>query len=521
VDHPSETERNLGDDRRRWQTMSDDRNRTRLEGSLDLARQAARAGSERLSDTLGGAVRMRVIVVLASVLALSSADVVTVGASATALRNDLHISNTEIGLLVSVSALVGAVASLPFGVLADRVRRTSTLGWAIVLWGFAMIWSAFAGSYGNLLLARLFLGGVTAAAGPLVASLVGDYFAGFERGRIYGFILSGELLGAGFGFAVTGDIASVSWRLAFLLLAVPAFVLASLVLKLPEPARGGQGILPLDPGTTAAAKAERARASGALIDDDQPHVTDAQRLVRERGITPDPELVLRGDIAGMSLRAAVHHVLRVRTNAILIAASALGYYFLAGVEIFGIEFVKDQYSIGQVTANGLLLVVGVGAIGGVLLGGALGDFLLRRRILNARVLVPAVAAAATVVLFVPAVFTHRAGTALPYLLGAAFMLSAQNPPLDAARLDIMPPLLWGRSESVRTFLRAIAVALAPLLFGAVSDYVFGGGRSGIQWTFVVMLVPLAASSYLLFRARHTYPGDVAAASESARLSGIT
>src|SRR5207253_8681918 len=63
-------------------------------------------------------------------------------------------------------------------------------------------------------------------------------------------------------------------------------------------------------------------------------------------------------------------------------------------------------------------------------------------------------------------------------------------PLDAARLDIMPALLWGRAESVRTLLRSLAQALAPLIFGAVSDHVFGGGRSGLQWTFVVMLVPL-------------------------------
>jgi hypothetical protein len=102
-------------------------------------------------------------------------------------------------------------------------------------------------------------------------------------------------------------------------------------------------------------------------------------------------------------------------------------------------------------------------------------------------------------------------TALPYLTAAAFLLSAQNPPLDAARLDIMPPLLWGRAEAVRTLLRSLAQALAPLLFGAVSDHVFGGGRGGLQWTFFVMLVPLAASAALLWRARLTYPQDVATA----------
>jgi MFS family permease len=482
------------------------------EGLTTATRKAAQAGSEQLQHQLGGAMRTRVVVVLASVLALSSADVVTVGASATQLRDDLHITNTEIGLLVAVSSLVGALASLPFGILADRVRRTRTLAIAIVFWGLAMVWSSAVSSYGELLLARLFLGSVTAAAGPLVASLVGDYFAGFERGRIYGYILSGELVGAGFGFAVTGDIAALSWRLAFLMLAIPALVLAVVVAGLPEPERGGQGILIPEPGTAAAERAARSEP----VPDDEAHATDAQRLILERGIEPDPELVLHGDIGGMRLTNAVRHVLRVRTNLILILASALGYYFLAGVQIFGIEFAKDQYNIGQVPANGLLLVIGMGAVLGVLAGGTLGDLLLARRILNGRILVAAVSAALTVGLFIPALFMHNASRALLYLFVAALALSAQNPPLDAARLDIMPPLLWGRAESVRTLVRAVAVALAPVLFGAVSDYVFGGGRSGLQWTFAVMLVPMAASSALLFLALHTYPRDVAAAAATGK-----
>ena len=185
-----------------------------------------RAGGRALTHALGGEERTRVVILLASVLALSSADASTVGASATHLRAGLHITNTDIGLLVSVTSIVAAIASVPFGVLADRVRRTWTLGAAIVLWGAAMIWSATVPSFGELLLARVFLGAVTAAAGPLVASLVGDYFPAAERGRIYGYILAGELVGAGVGFAVTGDIAALSWRAAFVILAIPAFFLA-------------------------------------------------------------------------------------------------------------------------------------------------------------------------------------------------------------------------------------------------------------------------------------------------------
>src|SRR5689334_7651606 len=131
--------------------------------------RAARGGRRQLEVFLGGPDRTRVIVLLAGVLALASADAATVGASAIELRQALRISNADIGLLVAITSLVAAVASVPFGVLADRAARTRTLGITIALWGAAMVWSATVSSFGRLLLARAFLGFVTAAAGPIVA----------------------------------------------------------------------------------------------------------------------------------------------------------------------------------------------------------------------------------------------------------------------------------------------------------------------------------------------------------------
>lgn len=497
----------------------------------------ARRAGHHLEATLGGPDRTRVVVLLACTLALSSADAATVGASAGPLRAALHISNTDIGLLVAVTSLTGAVGSLPFGVLADRMRRTRILGGAIAVWGLAMIWSATVGSFGRLLEARLFLGFVTAAAGPVVASLIGDYFPGEERGRIYGYVLTGELLGAGVGFAVTGDIAALSWRVAFIVLAIPAFVLARYVWRLPEPARGGTRPLPVvgspqagaphargpyEPGAPHAGPYEPgAHPGGPHAGPGQPiEETDAQRIARERGISPDGAALRGRNLESLGLWSAARFVLSIRTNVILIIAGALGYFYLAGVETFGVEFVTQQYGIDQFLADVLLLVVGVGAVAGVLVAGRLGDR-LARRYLNGRIVVAAAAATLTTVLFLPALLTRSAITAMPYVVFAALALSAQNPPIDAARLDIMPPALWGRAEAIRTTLRTLAQSLAPLLFGVIADDVFGGGRSGLQWTFVVMLLPLGANAVYLWRAMRTYPRDVATAAAVANSSRRT
>ena len=163
-----------------WQSASRAASRTATLAASSAGKGAS-AGSRRLTVLFGGQARARVIVVLASVLALSSADTATVGAAATSIRKTFTIGNADIGLLVAVTAVVGAIASLPFGMLADRVSRTRTLSFAIVVWGAAMLWSATARSFDGLLLTRLPLGIATAAAGPVVASLIGDFFTG-ERG---------------------------------------------------------------------------------------------------------------------------------------------------------------------------------------------------------------------------------------------------------------------------------------------------------------------------------------------------
>jgi hypothetical protein len=124
----------------------------------------------------------------------------------------------------------------------------------------------------------------------------------------------------------------------------------------------------------------------------------------------------------------------------------------------------------------------------------------------------------------PAIATTSVAVALPLLMIGAFLLGAPNPALDAARLDIMHPRLWGRAEGVRTALRSVGEAAAPLLFGYVSQYVFGDGTSaaqaaGLQYTFLLFLAALLASGVLALAGLRTYPRDVATATASARAIG--
>ncbi len=151
---------------------------------------------ENLGRRVGGRERAKVIVLLAGVLALNTADISTVGAAAGEIEKGLGLSHTDIGIVVGVGALVGALATLPVGGLADRVPRVPLLIGAIILWSLATAANGFATSFQMLLVTRLVLGALAAVAGPVLASLIGDFFAPAERGRVYGWILSGEFAGA-------------------------------------------------------------------------------------------------------------------------------------------------------------------------------------------------------------------------------------------------------------------------------------------------------------------------------------
>jgi MFS family permease len=440
-----------------------------------------------------------------------------------------------------VSLLVGAVFTIPVGLLVDRTRRMPLLAVSILLWSIASLFSAFAGSYSTLLLTRLLLGAVAATAGPAIASLTGDYFPASERGRIWAYILGGEVAGTAVGFIVSGSLASlIDWRAAFVVLALPGFFLArELWRTVPEPLRGGQsylepGVLDLDVAVAMArARADRSPQQAPDIEDQAAaeQAEAAKDAARRAGAIPDPALVLTEDPSRMPLVRAVRYILSIPSNVMMIIGSSLGYFYFAGLTTFALEFVKGHYKASQAGAELVLALLVIASIIGTLVGGRVTDLMLRRGSLKARVWVPGVCYVGAAVFLIPGFVATHIGSAIWFVMVGAALLAAANPPIQAARLDIMPAGLWGRAESTRTFVRSAIQALAPLVFGGLTSLIAGfypkqspiGTHAspatapqahGLEITFLVMLVSLVAAGILLARARETYASDVATAAAS-------
>jgi predicted MFS family arabinose efflux permease len=227
-------------------------------------------------------------------------------------------------------------------VLTDRASRVRLLTFIVVLWAVAVALSGAAPSFAWLLAARVGLGVVTATAAPVVASLAGDFFPAAEHGRMYGLILGGDLIGNG-GAQENRGARDAAEQAA--------------------PAAGG----PAGNGTQ-----------------DSLAVCEARRA----HLQPQPELVLHANPTRYSTWRAIRYVLRVRTNVVLIVASALGYSYFKGLNSFATVFAISRYGISKPEATSLVVVVGAGAPAEVYAGGRFADRLLRRGHIRARIVIP-------------------------------------------------------------------------------------------------------------------------------------
>jgi MFS family permease len=327
--------------------------------------------------------------------------------------------------------------------------------------------------------------------------MVGDLFPADVRGRVLGWVKSGELVGGGLGFLVAGIVVwAFSWRGAFVALGLMGIVVAWGVGRLPEPRRGGENDVP----------GEDAR------DIDAP--THLSALVDEQGVEPKEELVLEGDQSELSIVPAIEYVFHVRTVAMIIAASALGDLFLTALQVFGVLFLVDQFGLSASQASILIPLVGVGGFLGVVGGGRFGDVLIDHGILTGRIRIGVWSYLVAAVVLVPVFVTTSLAVALPFLVVAGALLTAPIAPLEAARLDVVHPQLRGRSESVRIVVRVAAQAVAPLLVGVLSGVLGSDAAEGLQLAFLVLLPLLALSSVLLLLATRHYPEEVAAVEES-------
>jgi len=147
--------------------------------------------------------------------------------------NELHLNNTQVGLLGGITAISWAVAGVVFGVLSDRFdTRKPLLVVAVLVFAMFSGLSGVVGGFVTLLAFRSLMGAAEGVVIPLSTPLVMADSTPRRRGLNMGLLQSaGGVLGGLAGPVIVVAIAEhYGWRHAFYLTALPALVTAVLIM---------------------------------------------------------------------------------------------------------------------------------------------------------------------------------------------------------------------------------------------------------------------------------------------------
>ncbi|NRA09933.1 MAG: MFS transporter, partial [Myxococcales bacterium] len=189
----------------------------------------------------GGKYPVYVLGVLLLAYILNFVDRQMLALAAVDVRDELGLSNTEMGILLGpVFVLFYTIAGVPLARLADATSRTAVLGLGLTLWSAMTAACGAAGSFLQLSLARFGVGIGEATGTPTSHSLISDYFPPERRSTALGVYGWGIFVGTGFGFIVGGMLLeSWGWRSAFYLAGLAGLPVALLIfLTVREPTAG-------------------------------------------------------------------------------------------------------------------------------------------------------------------------------------------------------------------------------------------------------------------------------------------
>jgi len=132
------------------------------------------------------------------------------------LKSAWDLSDTQLGSLSSVVALIVGVLTFPLSVLADRWGRVKSIALMAGVWSLATLGCAISTNYNEMLVARAFVGLGEAAYGSVGIALVLSIFPAHMRSTLTGAFMAGGAFGSVLGMALGGLVAAhLGWRWAF------------------------------------------------------------------------------------------------------------------------------------------------------------------------------------------------------------------------------------------------------------------------------------------------------------------
>ena len=385
------------------------------------------------------------------------------------IKRDLHISDTRVSFLIGGAfVLFYAVLGLPISRLADVHSRRLIIGLGIAFWSVMTSLCGVAQSYWQLFFARAGVGAGESALAPATFSIMTDSFSREKLPRAMAIISMGFTGGVAIASLAGGAVVQLvggmheftlpvlgtvrPWQMVFFIVGLPGLVIAAMMATVEEPRRRG-----FISGSAAAGRG----AAHALP------VMDVIRFFVAERATFVPMFVAMG----------------IKT--------LLGFGSSQWLPSF---FVRTyHWTIPQIAyAQGIIILVT--SVAGLLLGGWLAGYYVRRGYDDANIRVLLIAT--ILVLPTSVLFPLMPTPALALVLfGANYFVAAIGiAPANAALQIVTPNEMRGQIRATYQFVfNVVGYFLGPLFVALFTDYVFRSD-SAIRYSLTasaVILGPIA------------------------------
>ena len=356
------------------------------------------------------------------------------------IKAEFHRSDASFGMLTSVFFIFYMCVAPFMGPLAERFSRKPVIVAGALIWSGATLLTAVTHDFTGLLIRHTLVGVGEASFVILSPTFVADMFPENQRGRVMGIFYLAIPVGTALGYVIGGMLGpAYGWRVPFYVGAAPGFLLALLLLLIPEPEWGQF----------------------------DPHEKTPDRDT-VRGLAKNPAFLTA--TFGMAMMT----------------------FALGGLQVWMPTFLHRAHGYTLGKANQLFgLSTAINGLVASLAGGWLSDYLLRRT-RAAHYLVSAVSLACGIPAMWMALYTG--GT--PMVVGifvAEFLLLLNTGPLNAAVINSVGPHVRAMALAVNIFIfHLFGDVPSAWLIGYMSD------RYSLQAAFLSPVIAIALSSAILF-----------------------
>ena len=153
----------------------------------------------------------------------------------------LQFNENQVAFINSMFLMVGAISSLMWAILGDKIPRKILLIISTFEWSFFTMLTILSINFLSLLLLQLVTAIGFGAALPLIFSLTVDLVDPKNRGKRFGILSAVYVLGNGLGQILSGFLIDYyTWQIPILIISLCGFICTGLLFLIEEPKRGSR-----------------------------------------------------------------------------------------------------------------------------------------------------------------------------------------------------------------------------------------------------------------------------------------